>query len=112
MGGVFERHAGMGQMTRDGVRKLGLSLFPQEESFASNTVTAVNVPEGVEASKLIGMLRTEHDIVLSGGQQSLNGKIFRIGHLGYVTEEHVQAGLNALEDTLARLGRPYPAARV
>lgn len=104
MGSVFERHAGIGRMTRDGVKKLGLSLFPQHESFASNTVTAITVPEGVEASKLLGILRAEHDVVLSGGQQSLNGKIFRIGHLGYTTADEIQEVLDALAVALPKVG--------
>lgn len=104
MGTVFERHANMAQMTRDGVKKLGLSLFPQDESTASNTVTAITVPEGVDASKLLNILRTEHDVVLSGGQQSLGGKIFRIGHLGYTTAEEIQEVLDALAVALPKVG--------
>ena len=104
MGSVFERHASVAQMTRDGVKMLGLTLFPQDESFASNTVTAVKVPEGVDASKLLGLLRTEHDVVLSGGQQSLNGKIFRIGHLGQTTAEDIQGVLDALAVALPKAG--------
>lgn len=104
MGALFERHASIGRMTREGVKKLGLSLFPQDESFASNTVTAITVPEGVDASKLMSVLRTEHDVVLSGGQQSLSGKIFRIGHLGYTTAEEIQEVLDALAVALPKVG--------
>lgn len=104
MGTVFERHANMAHMTRDGVKKLGLSLFPQDESTASNTVTAVTVPEGVDASKLMNILRTEHEVVLSGGQKSLGGKIFRIGHLGYTTAEEIQEVLDALAIALPQVG--------
>lgn len=112
MGTVFERHASMGQMTRDGVKNLGLTLFPQNESTASNTVTAVTVPEGVEAAKLLGVLRTEHDVILSGGQQSLNGKIFRIGHLGYTTADEIQEVLDALAVALPKVGFTPPKIRV
>ena len=49
LGTLFERHKTIAQMTRDGVKGLGLELFP-EESVASDTVTAVNVPEGVSAA--------------------------------------------------------------
>ena len=82
MGTVYERHAAIGQFTRDGVKKLGLDLFPRDESTASNTVTAVTVPDGVDAAALVAKLRTEHGVVISGGQASLAGKIFRIGHMG------------------------------
>ena len=86
MGSVYERHAAIGQFTRDGVRKLGLDLFPRDEGSASNTVTAVSVPDGVDAAALVANLRTEHGVIISGGQASLAGKIFRIGHMGRTTE--------------------------
>ena len=104
MGSVYERHAAIGQFTRDGVRKLGLDLFPREESLASNTVTAVSVPDGVDAAALVAKLRTEHGVVISGGQASLAGKIFRIGHMGRTTEGEIQDTLDALEDVLTRVG--------
>jgi aspartate aminotransferase-like enzyme len=103
MGSVFERHAGIGQFTRDSVKKLGLSVFP-DESVASNTVTAVSIPEGVEASKLLAMMREQHNVVLAGGQQSLNGKIFRIGHMGRTSPEEIEDVMNALSDVLPKVG--------
>ena len=59
---------------------------------------------GIEAKELLSVARTEFDTVFAGGQRDLNGKIFRFGHLGFVTEDDVHAGLTALEDTLAKLG--------
>ena len=103
MESVFERHARIAQMCRDGVKELGLQLFA-DEAVASNTVTAVHMPDGVEATKLLGLLRTEYHVVLAGGQASLEGKIFRIGHLGYCSEEDVQGVLDALEAALPRVG--------
>ena len=44
LGSVYERHAAIGQFTRDGVRSLGLELFAKDERYASNTVTAVSIP--------------------------------------------------------------------
>ena len=104
MGSVYERHAAIGQFTRDGVKKLGLDLFPRDESTASNTVTAVTVPDGVDATALVANLRTEHGVVISGGQASLAGKIFRIGHMGRTTEGEIQDTLDALEDVLPGVG--------
>ena len=89
IGSIFERHADIGQMTREGVKALGLSLFPAEAN-ASNTVTDVNVPEGVDAQRLLGSMSDEHGVVLAAGQQSLRGKIFRIGHLGACTPDDIQ----------------------
>ncbi len=107
---IHERHRRLARMVRDGVRGLGLELFAAE-GVESDTVTAIRVPEGIDAAKLLATARTEFDTIFAGGQRSLNGKIIRFGHLGYVTEEHVQAGLGALESTLARLGHAMPAGR-
>ena len=103
MGTCFERHATVGQMTRDGVRALGLSLLA-DEAVASNTVTAVKIPEGVDAGELLRRMREEHDVVLAGGQKSLNGKIFRVGHMGLTTAEDIQDVLDSLEVVLPQVG--------
>ncbi len=104
MGQVFERHAAIGRFTRDGVRGLGLDLFAKHEERASNTVTAVSVPEGVDAAALVGRLRADHDVIVSGGQASLAGKIFRIGHMGKTSERDIQETLDALAATLPKVG--------
>ena len=104
MGSVFERHAAIGQFTRDGVKSLGLDLFARDERYASDTVTAVTIPDGVDATALVGRLRTDHDVIISGGQASLAGHIFRIGHMGRTTESDIQDTLDALEETLPKVG--------
>ncbi len=100
---VFARHARAAGVAREGVKSLGLSLFA-DEAFASNTVTAVNVPPELDVSKLRRILREEHGVILSGGQQKLEGKIFRIGHLGWVTESDIQEVLVALRSALSKMG--------
>jgi len=82
---------------------LGLPLFA-EERYASNTVTAVGAANGLEIKQLLRILREEHQIVLSGGQQKLDGKIFRIGHLGWVTEEDIGKVVSAIKVALPQAG--------
>ena len=108
---VFERHARIARRTRDGVKALGLSLLP-DERYASNTVTAVKVPEGVDARKIIDLLQQDHNVVVAGGQGPLDGEIIRIGHLGYVTDQDIDQTLAALQKTLAKLGLQPARARV
>ncbi len=96
---VFARHARVAQFARSGIRSLGLSLFP-EESCASNTVTAVNALDKLNVPKLVKLLREEQNVVIAGGQSKLSGKIFRIGHLGWVEEDDVKIVLEALARTL------------
>jgi aspartate aminotransferase-like enzyme len=100
---IFDRHARVAKMTRDGIKKLGLPLFA-EASHASNTVTAVGIPAGLDGKKFRQVLREEYKVVLAGGQQTLDGKIFRIGHLGWVTEDDIKEVLSAIKKVLPQAG--------
>jgi len=100
---VFARHARIGQAAREGVKSLGLSLFA-EESHASNTVTSVAASNGLDTKKMLKILREEHKVVLAGGQQKLDGKIFRIGHLGWVTDSDIEALISTLKQVLPQAG--------
>ncbi len=100
---IIARQAKIAQMTRDGVKALGLQLFA-DERYASNTVTSVRAPEGLDVPKLLKILREEHDTVLGGGQLHLAGKIFRIGHLGWVIEEDINMVFQSLIIALPQAG--------
>jgi aspartate aminotransferase-like enzyme len=99
---IIARHARLGELTRRGVKSLGLSLFA-DEKYASNTVTAVKAPEGTNANDLRKILLNKNEIVLGGGQQSLDGKIFRIGHLGMVSQKDIEAVISALKVALPKV---------
>jgi len=96
---VFARHARVARMARNGVKSLGLSLFP-DEKYASNTVTAVNAADKIDVPKLIQTLQKEYEVILAGGQEKLSGKIFRIGHLGLVYEDDIKLVLETLKKAL------------
>ena len=114
---VFARHSRIAQMTRNGIRSLGLSLL-SEDSYASNTVTAVSAvgrkggkndstdypaaESQIDVAKLTQVLRDEHDVVIAAGQGRLAGKIFRIGHLGLVKESDIKTVLEALAKALPK----------
>jgi len=100
---IIARHSRVGQATRDGIKSLGLSLFA-EESHASNTVTAVAASNGLDTKKLVKIMREEHQVILAGGQQDLSGKIFRIGHLGWVNEKDIEEVISALRVVLPQAG--------
>jgi len=100
---IIARHARVGKVARAGIKSLGLSLFA-DENYASNTVTAVASSDGLDTKKMLKILREEHQIILSGGQQRLDGKIFRIGHLGWVTEGDIKAVILALKVVLPQAG--------
>ena len=103
MAHVYERHAEIGQFTRDNVKELGLSIFPKTEAIASNTCTAVCVPEGIDGKQIIAKMRDIHNVILAGGQTTLSGQIFRIGHLGQTTKSEITHTISSLKSTLQSL---------
>jgi aspartate aminotransferase-like enzyme len=102
---VWARHSRVGAMTRAGLEAIGLQLF-SEPGYRSDTVTAVANPLGSpeELKALITRWRTEYGLVVAGGQGDLQGKIFRIGHLGMVDERDVFAILAVVEQGLVDVG--------
>jgi len=108
----FARHARQAGAVRAGVQALGLTPFA-DPSHASNAVTSVRKPDGIEIAALRKLLLQKYGVVLAGGQQTLSDKIFRIGHLGYVGECDITATLTALGMALKELGLSVdPAAGV
>ncbi len=100
--GAWARHRLMGEMCRAGVKAMGLSLLAKDETYASNSVTAVLSP--IEPKKLRKTAREQLGVQLAGGQAELEATIFRIGHLGYVTPNDVIQALAATEMALTLNG--------
>jgi len=96
---IFARHREIAEFTRASIKSLGLRLFP-EERWASNTVTAVRVPEGLRAEEIIMRMREEHATIIAGGQGELKGKILRIAHIGRVSREDMARAIEVLSKVL------------
>ena len=100
---LFARHARVSAVARSGVKSLGLSLFA-DERYASNTITAIKAPsDKFDVNLFRNTLRDEHGIELAGGQGKLAGKIFRIGHLGWVEESDMKEVLDAMAKLLPQM---------
>ena len=97
---VYSRHKQIGEFTRNQVRKIGFSILP-EEKVASNTVTAVNVPDGYQSGELIEFMKNNYDIVLAAGQGELKEKIFRIGHMGKTTQDDIKPVIEGLSNFIS-----------
>jgi alanine-glyoxylate transaminase/serine-glyoxylate transaminase/serine-pyruvate transaminase len=68
-------------------------------------VTAVAKPDGIEIAALLARMRENYGVMISGADGDLDGKLFRIGHMGIVAHPtHLAAGLGVLERALADLG--------
>jgi aspartate aminotransferase-like enzyme len=100
---VWARHARNAEMIRAAVTAMGLKLFSQPDAH-SVTVVAMALPPGVDATAVRRTLREKHGMVIGGGQQELQGKILRIGTMGDVTQEDINACLSALEEQVRAVG--------
>ena len=98
----------LAEACRAAAKAIGLSLYP-DESVASNTVTAINYPPGIDDGAFRKALLKEHNVVVAGGQAQIKGKIFRIGHMGICSMEDMRATWAAIEAVFAETG--YPVTR-
>jgi aspartate aminotransferase-like enzyme len=99
---IFARHARHSSAAQAGMKAIGLPLFAAE-GHGSPAITAV-APDGIDAEQLRKAVKDRFDILLAGGQDHLKGKVFRIGHLGYVCDRDVLTAVSAIEATLQSLG--------
>lgn len=100
---VHARHRKLAHATRAGAEALGFKVFPKSPSHA---VTALTPPDGIDASAVVKRLREAHAMVVAGGQDSLKGRILRIGHMGGYQLADIEAVVAALEECVTALGRP------
>lgn len=106
---ILARHAKIAAATREAVRKSGLSLYL--ESGYSNTVTVIEVPEGLTDEQILSTVRDRYGVMLSGCFDVLAGKVFRIGHMGEnANEDDMIMTMDALDNTFADLGYPLRAS--
>lgn len=100
---VFDRHELVAGVIRDAIEAMGLTLFA-EKGYESAAVTAINMPEGIAYKDLAGLLNKKYGVIIGGGLQKLQGKIFRIGHLGSIHNTDIYAIMCAVEAALVELG--------
>ncbi len=100
---IISRHARLRDMLRAGIKALGLKLLTADET-ASAAITAIYPPEGISVPEIRASLKNDWNIVVANGQKELTDKIFRMGHLGVVSERDILTGLSALEAVLTKLG--------
>lgn len=99
---IFARHQRHMRATRAAAKALSLPLFAADGA-SSPAITAI-APTGVDAEQIRSLLKKRFDIATAGGQDHLKGKIFRIGHLGFVSDRDILTAIGALEAVLQELG--------
>lgn len=99
------RHALLGKATRAGLLAMGMEPFAANPE-RSNVVTCVRAPEGVDTSKIVSHVRNRFGLVIAGGQGKLKGKVFRVGHLGWVDRFDIIRAVAAIETAFVDLDLP------
>lgn len=101
---VIARHHRLAEGVRRGVHAWGFSLCAEHESLQSNTVSAIKVPEGVDAREVIKIGYARYNASFGSGLARLSGKVFRIGHLGDLNEGMCLTALSIAEMALVEAG--------
>ena len=103
---VFARHNRYAEATRRAVRGWGLEIVCQNPDDYSSTVTAVMVPDGHDADQVRRLILDRYNMSLGAGLGRLAGRVFRIGHLGDLSDLSLAGTLCGVEMGLARAGVP------
>jgi aspartate aminotransferase-like enzyme len=101
---VWRRVAAMAAATRAAGEAIGLKVFSKSPS---DSVTALCPPPGIAVKDIRNELERRYGIESAGGQDQLKGKIFRLGHMGYVDEMDTVLAIAALEQVLYKLGHKF-----
>ena len=108
---IFARHHRLAEATRRAVRVWrqndGPEIFAIDPRAQSDSITAVQVPEGYDADKVRQACFGKFNVSLGGGLDRLRGHVFRIGHLGDLNEPMILGAIAALEMALELTGVPH-----
>ncbi len=104
---VFSRHLRFGEATRRAVQAWGLELLCLNPLEYSNSLTAVMMPETINADDFRRVVLERFDMSLGNGLGQLAGKVFRIGHLGDFNDLMLMATLSGIEMTLEVSAVPH-----
>ena len=106
--GIIEHHRILGDATRAAVKALGLELFSKARG---NILTAVKTPEELDGKELVNLMQKKYSAYISGAQDPMKGKFFRIAHLGYMGGFDVIIAISALEMVLSEMGYKVEAGK-
>ena len=101
---VFARHHRIAEGVRRAVDAWGLDLCAASADVYSDTVSAVRTPEGFNATDIVSVAAKDYGMAFGVGLGEVAGKVFRIGHLGLLTDAMMLSGLATAEMVMVDLG--------
>ncbi len=105
---VFSRHHRIAEGVRRAVAAWGMELCARDASLYSDTVSAILVPDGFNANDVVTHAAEVYGVPFGAGLGDVAGKVFRIGHLGAMTDVMALTGIATAEMVMADLGIPFP----
>ena len=110
---VYARHAKAKEASWRALEALGLEAFPESMEYSSPTVTAINVPRGVDERRLRDHIWNKYGVMIAGSWGKLESKVIRIGHMGVqASRTYLIAAYTALARGLRDLGVDVNVAKV
>jgi alanine-glyoxylate transaminase/serine-glyoxylate transaminase/serine-pyruvate transaminase len=106
MAAVAARHHRLAEGTRKAVEGWGLKLLCKNPRWYSDSLTVVEVPEGIDSQKIVDIAYGKYNLSLGIGLDRVKGKVFRIGHLGNMDELMLSGALCGVEMVLKDAGVP------
>lgn len=106
MEAVFARHRRIAGGVRAAVAGWGMSLCAARPELRSETVSAVRTPEGFDAGRIVSHAAGRYGVAFGIGLGEVAGKVFRVGHLGLLSDVQALAGIATAEMVMADLGLP------
>lgn len=100
---IYKRHAWYRDLVRAAAKALNLELLAEDKG-ASSAVTAIKKPGEIDVKQITKIMREKYNVIIAAGQGKMEKSIFRVGHLGYVSETDILAVIACLEMTLKELG--------
>ena len=101
---VFARHTRIATGVRAAVKAWGLDLCATSPDVYSDTVSAIRTPEGFDATKIVTHAASAYGVAFGVGLGEVAGKVFRIGHLGSLTDVMTLSGLETAEMCMFDMG--------
>ncbi len=103
---VFARHNRIAEGVRRAVAAWGMDLCAVRPALYSDTVSAIRTPQGFDANRVVARALDTYGVAFGTGLGDVAGKVFRIGHLGSLTDVMALSGIATAEMVLADLGLP------
>ena len=101
---VFARHARIADGVRKAVSAWGMELCAVSPDLYSNSVSAIRTPDGFDANTIVSHAATKYGVSFGAGLGDVTGKVYRIGHLGSLTDVMALSGIATAEMSMVDLG--------